>query len=171
MKEYKSKILERLLEKVKNYKPKPIKSNSVEYQLGYMIGEYIVMKYLPILDVFGYTNNTIYTSIEDYKKYESLNDIWFNKHKENNNNSIEWNNLQEFSKELEIKYMPHILECYVPYIEVNNIVELKAGIRKSLWDCDICSYKIETDDDIVIETFENRHILDNSIIKLKLNIK
>lgn len=70
---------------------------------------------------------------------------------------------------LEKKYLPQVLECYVNKIDVENITELKAGIRLTLWDCDICSYKIENDDDIIIE--EQKYPFDyQTLIKLNLDI-
>jgi hypothetical protein len=148
----KNKVVERLRERMKNHIPKKPESKSVEYQLGFMIGDYIVEKYLPVIDIYSQTKNTINVSDEDRIEYERLNKLWFktdfhDKHVAKD----EWFNLRTFGMSLEKKYLPHILKCYIYPISVENIIDLKRGIRDSLWDCDKCCYKIETDDDIIIE--------------------
>ena len=70
---------------------------------------------------------------------------------------------------LEKKYLPHILECRIYPIVVENIIDLKQGIRDSLWDCDNCCYKIKTDDDIIIENAEKYYNM-FSIVKLNLDM-
>ena len=80
-----------------------------------------------------------------------------------------WIDYRTYAHMLEKKYLPHVLECYVNKIDVENITELKDGIRLALWDCDICSYKIENDEDIIIE--EQKYPFDyQTLIKLNLDI-
>lgn len=147
--------------------------NTVEFQLGVMIGEYIINMYLPTLDTdMLKTRHVINVSDEDRINYEMLDKIWYEKTNKNGKEASkdDWNKLHDFTKKMEEKYLPHILECRVPLIQVENITELKAGIRESLWDCDACSYKIETDDDIIIEDEHIANIFHESIIKLKLDV-
>lgn len=133
-----------------------------------MIGEYIVLRYIPVLNIsILKTNNVINVSEEDRLKYEMLDNIYRNKSNYGKNNAKdEWFNLLSFDHELEKKYLPHILECNLHYlIDVENIIDLKAGIKCSLWDCDVCCYKIEPDD-IIIENFHDI----TTVIKLTLDI-
>lgn len=167
----KKNVVERLRKRLENHIPKKPEPKSVEYQLGFMIGEYIVEKYLPTIDIYSQTNHTINVSEEDRLEYERLDKIWFDKYHPNENKDIaknDWFNLRTFGMSLEKKYLPHILKCYVYPINVKNIIDLKKGIRDSLWDCDKCCYKIETDDDIIIESEEYFEMY--SIVKLNLDI-
>lgn len=169
-KKNKKDIVKRLVERAKNYTPKKPEQKSVEYQLGFMIGEYIVLKYLPTLSDGGWqSRNTIQISDEEQIEYKRLEKLWHNKYNRGRNDAKqEWFDLKTYEFMLEEKYLPHILKCYVYPINVENIIDLKQGIRDSLWDCDMCNYKIETDDDIIIESeefFENF-----SVVKLKLDM-
>jgi hypothetical protein len=60
MEKNKTKIVERLRKRLENYKPKPIEPKSVEYQLGFMIGDYIVAEHLPTIDVYCQTIQSDY---------------------------------------------------------------------------------------------------------------
>lgn len=146
------------------------KHKSVEYQLGFMIGDYIYQKYLPVLDVNSQTNNTIKVSEEDRIKFEKLSNIWFEKYGRGENKDAaktDWFNLRTFDHYLEKKYLPHTLECYVCHIDVENIEELKLGIHDALWECDVCCYKIEPND-IKIES--DKFCISYSIITLMLDM-
>lgn len=168
----KNAVVERLRKRLENYTPKKLEPKSIEYQLGFMIGEYIVAAYLPTLNVDGImSNHVIYVSDEDKIEYERLHDLWYKKynHGKNKTDKDDWFNLRTFAMSLEKKYLPHTLECRIYPIEVENMIDLKKGIRDSLWDCDMCCYKIETDDDIILERYEPpfHHI---SVIKLNLDM-
>lgn len=165
----KTKVVERLRKRLENYTPKKLEPKSIEYQLGFMIGEYIVAAYLPTLNVNYQSNNTINVSDEDRIEFERLNKLWFYKELKNKKTAKEeWINLRKFDMELEKKYLPHTLECRIYPIEVENMIDLKKGIRDSLWNCDKCSYKIKTDEDIIIERVEPPFYF--SIVKLNLDM-
>ena len=165
----KTKVVERLRKRLENYTPKKLEPKSIEYQLGFMIGEYIVAAYLPTLNVNYQSNNTINVSDEDRIEFERLNKLWFYKELKNKKTAKEeWFNLRTFAMSLEKKYLPHTLECRIYPIEVENVVDLKKGIRDSLWNCDRCCYKIETDEDIIIERVEPPFYF--SIVKLNLDM-
>lgn len=167
----KNTVVERLRERLENYTPKKLEPKSIEYQLGFMIGEYIVAEYLPTIDVYCHTNHTICVSEEDKLESERLNKLWlknYNHGKNKDEAKEDWFNLRKFDMELEKKYLPHTLECRIYPIEVENVVDLKKGIRDSLWNCDRCCYKIETDEDIIIERVEPPFYL--SIVKLNLDM-
>jgi hypothetical protein len=162
-------ILDRLLKDMENYIPPEPKKMSVEFQLGVMIGEYIVYKYLPTINVECQSNHTINVSDDEEKEYNRLQEEWRKDYNAKNKPVQKWIDYRTYAHMLEKKYLPHVLECYVNKIDVENITELKDGIRLALWDCDICSYKIENDEDIIIE--EQKYPFDyQTLIKLNLDI-
>jgi hypothetical protein len=152
------------------------------YILGTMIAEIIIARYLPTLNIPSHlkTNFCINISEEDMKNFDSLSSDWFNKQilfdrkKIEVNPKKEWVELKKFEKYLERKYLPLEIECRVPFFDFNDeeLVIIKSGIRFGLWDCDLCDYKIETDDDIVIEEkdyYTDQWNLDR-FVKLKLDL-
>ena len=75
-----------------------------------------------------------------------------------------WEEYREHSKILKWKYLPHILECYVPRVSsVNNPDDLIKGIRAALWDCDCSNY--DTDK---MEISNDDGVMYNTVIKLHL---
>jgi len=149
----KSKVVERMLEKLTPEKLEEMrverdnhrKSISVEYQLGFYIGEYIVTHSLPTISIDAIlTNNCIDLLEEEEVRARELNDTWYNK-KSFGNADIEWINLRNFHKEMENKYLPHTLNAPVPYCNVSDagMKEFRDGLRASLWDCDCCHYDID----------------------------
>lgn len=144
------------------------KTKSLEYQLGYYIGEFIVLKYLPTLsnDVFR-TRKSVKISEEDLQEHDRLSGLWYKGYNKKGTEE-DWNNLTSFRKKLEQKYLPKTLTCRVPMVTVKNIKDLKEGIKFSLRNCDVCSYKIETDEDIQIINDENLYF---TIIKFELDNK
>ncbi len=151
---------DKIINKLKNEPPKVYISHSLEYQLGIMIGDFIISKYLPTLSTDSiYTNYIIDVSQDDTIENERLYDLWYNS---NSNNSFQ--ELSEHSIKLKNKYLSPILECYVPRISsVTNEQDLIKGINDSLWGCD-CSY-YTTDG---IEFINNDRIF-NTMICLKLS--
>lgn len=69
-------ILDRLLKDMESYIPPEPKKMSVEFQLGVMIGEYIVYKYLPTINVERQSNHTINVSDDEEKEYNRLQEEW-----------------------------------------------------------------------------------------------
>jgi hypothetical protein len=127
-----------------------VKSTTMEYQIGWYVGQLIFDKYLPCLDVdMIHTNQVIYVTPEESAEAKRLNDIWY----ENCNSDIKaeddpWMTLRAYHKELENKYLPKELKCHVDPINVIDIEEFKKGLRTSLWNCDICHYNIRENSDI-----------------------
>ena len=108
----------RIINSIKNEPPKPFKEQSLEFQLGIMVGDFIISKYLPTLSTDGiYTNNVIEVSAEDTAENERLHNLWSeqieNKDKEKEIYHQRWEEYRAHSKILKWKYLPHILECYV----------------------------------------------------------
>jgi hypothetical protein len=147
---------------------KAIQSMSLEFQLGCYVGDYIVDKYLPTLDVnMLRSKHVINVGAEEKLKYEKLHADWYRKYNETKEDkSPEWDELMTFRKELKKKYLPHTLDCFVAPLNVKNMKDFKRGIMRSLWDCDMCSYKAGSVDDIIVEMEDNYF---SSIIKLTLD--
>lgn len=140
-----------------------MKKLSLEFQLGYHIGECIICRYLPTLntDVLK-TRNVIDVTPEEFNKHKKLDEKWISKTFEKETDSdIEWENLKNYQQELVNKYIPEKLECYVEYFHVNDIDQLKQGIANSLWDSDLSHYSCNVDDiiiDSLPEDIQNIHI-------------
>jgi hypothetical protein len=138
-----------------------LKSTPVEYSLGFFIGEYILHTKLPTLDIdILTTRNIIPTSQEERDKCKKLDEAWFDKVSENSllkeeeireMTKKEWEDLQEFRDQVEKKYLPEKLECYVPPFYTENMNLVKEGIMNSLWGCDCSHYKCSDIEDIEID--------------------
>ena len=142
-----------------------IKSLTAEYQFGYYVGNYIFFRFLPTISIDSiYTRKVIPVLPEEEVKFNEFDDKWFDKTQKKENADIEWEELQNYRREIEEKYLPHELVCHLDPLNITNEVEFKAGLRSSLWDCDICHYSIEPED-ITIEMDEDLYF---TIIKFKL---
>lgn len=121
---------------------------SLEFQLGYYVGEFIVTHYLPTLNIDSLlTRNVINVTDEEYKTFERLEYNWNNKVFEKNLDATdEWGELQSFREEMENKYIPQNLKCYVPGFIVENLEDLKDGIIDALWNSDLCHYSVDSED-------------------------
>ena len=166
--------LDRLLNKPiekKVYPPDPI-----EFTLGLLVGEFIYLRYLPCLSVDSLqTRQVVQVSEEDTLEHDRLHEIWWAKTLENWNDKErikkvedEWKEMNGFCHKLQNKYLPHVLDSYVHKInldEIKDMKQFKDGIRAALWNCDMCSYKIENED---VEIIQDEH---HTIIRLKLDLK
>jgi hypothetical protein len=152
--------LKELMKEIKSpeYKQKQIEEHqkyldeiSMDYQLGYYVGEYIVNRYLPTLSTdMIQSRNVIKVSEEDEIENNKLDKEWFKttRHNddwdgENDGDKKKWELYLQHNKMLEKKYLPNSLECTLGLIKFNDEKEFKEGLRSSLWDCDMCSYNIE----------------------------
>jgi hypothetical protein len=142
-----------------------IKSLTAEYQFGYYVGEYIFFRFLPTISIDSiHTLRVIPVLPEEEVKFDELNNIWFDKGQKEENSDAEWEQLMAYRREIEEKYLPHELVCHLDPLNITNEAEFKAGLRSSLWNCDICHYSIESED-ITIEMDVDFYF---TIIKLKL---
>lgn len=169
----KSDVLNRLLKKINdpkwkeqmkqkriNYK----KSLTAEYQLGFFVGEDIVNRFLPTLNVEAGTRKQIDVSTEDQWEYNRLDKRWYEKCKLGKDQSEkEWTDFQEFRQILKTKYLPNPLECHEKLLNIRDMGKFKAGLIISLWDCDHCNYSLESED---IEIYDEDDYF--TVIKLKL---
>lgn len=117
-----------------------VPEKTLEYQLGYYIGDYIYYKHLPTLSPWLMQSPTlIQVSEEDTAKYNELSNACTGVDNE------AWKEYRAFNKSLEEKYMPPVLECFTRKItSITNMEELISGIRSSLWNCDVCCYNLDT---------------------------
>jgi len=143
-----------------------MKKQSLEYQLGFHIGNYIVCQYLVVLDIDSLqTRNVINVSVDEKNKYEQLNDKWFNTVLFKELNSTDnWKELRLFHNEMIKKYIPEELICYVDYFDVENMSEFKDGLEDSLWNSDLSHYSLN---EIVEISEDEKWINQGRIIKLK----
>jgi hypothetical protein len=142
------------------------KERSLDWQLGYYVGEYIIYRFLPTLSVDGFqSRNSIQVSEEETKEYEKLNDTWFNvihapgapknKWGDVDYEKVgveEWKIYIEFRDRLKDKFLPKFLECHVPQVHFKNKEEFTKGIEAALWNCDMSHYTCPPD--VVIENDE-----------------
>lgn len=149
-------FLKKIMEKINTpeYKEERIKENkeylenvSMDWQLGYYVGENIVHNYLPTLSTdMIHSNKVIQVSEEDYFENKKLNEDWFNscKHVRGDSGDKEkWNLYFNHNKMLVKKYLPPVLECSFRLIRINDMDKFKEGLYSSLWNCDMCSYDIK----------------------------
>ena len=150
-----------------------IQKVSMDWQLGFYVGEYIVSHYLPTLSTdMIYSKNVIKVSEEDEVENKRLDDEWFKitKYKENwsseeHSGKDKWDEYFKHNKMLEKKYLPPVLECVIGLIRIDNMKNFKDGLRTTLWNCDMCSYNIDEEN---IE-IENDMLNGFTHIKFKLN--
>ena len=175
-------ILKELMREINTpeYKQKRTQENeeyiqkvSMDWQLGFYVGEYIVSHYLPTLSTdMIYSKNVIKVSEEDEVENKRLDDEWFKitKYKENwsseeHSGKDKWDEYFKHNKMLEKKYLPPVLECVIGLIRIDNMKNFKDGLRTTLWNCDMCSYNIDEEN---IE-IENDMLNGFTHIKFKLN--
>lgn len=147
MNERTSKWLDRMEERAKRPKKKEPEV-SLELQLGFYVGDYIVLKYLPTLSTdMMHSPNLVEVSEEDTIRYNELHDIWSKKRDTLPQEECkeEWETYRGFANQLQDKYLPPILECYISKVKsIKNMDEFIRGIAVSLWDCDMCCYDTKT---------------------------
>ena len=95
-----------------------------------------------------------------------LSDFWYDNHNEKLHgvDDPNWVTLRDYHKELEDKYLPKVLTCYIDPFNVVDMEEFKRGVRTALWDCDMCHYNIRENSDIDVEYDEDYYF---AIITLK----
>jgi hypothetical protein len=150
-----------------NTRIKWIKEMTMEHQIGYYVGEEIIRKDLPCLDVdMIQTNKVIKVEPEELTEAKRLNDVWYKNINDElkGGNDPNWVASRAYHKELEDKYLPKVLTCYVNPINVVDMEEFKKGVRAALWDCDICHYNIYDNSDVDVAYDESYYY---TIITLK----
>jgi len=145
---------------------------SSEFQLGYYVGEFIVHRFLPTIDVEcqGATTQVIHVSDNDKAEYERLSDAHHQSYDRNNPkaNAIEWEAYRKCSRELQEKYMPETLLCYLNPLTITNMDEFKLGLWDSLWNSDVCSYDIQPENIKIYDDITATGHIFFTIIEFKL---
>ena len=163
-----SKIFDEI--KSPEYKEKRIKENeeylqkvSMDWQLGFYVGQDIVHNYLPTLSTdMIHSRNVIQVNEEDVTENQRLSDEWFKTTKYQDN----WNGEEDGSKEkwelyfqhnkmLEKKYLPQILDMAFGLLKIDDMKKFKDGLIDSLWNCDMCSYNLDEDKIIIKQDMLN----------------
>lgn len=146
---------------------------TAEHQLGYYVGLRIVDRYLPTLSTdMIQSGRVISVSVEDSEENRRLNEEWFDTTRTGKNwdgvsksgDKEKWDLLFNHNKMLEKKYLPNPLLCHMTPLNVQNMDEFKSGLRIALWDCDMCSYRIDPED---IKIYDDEDFM-FTIIELKL---
>lgn len=122
---------------------------TAEYQLGYYVGLRIVDEYLPTLSTdMIQSQRVISVTEEDAAENKRLNEEWFDTTRtgKENGNKEKWNLLFNHNKMLEKKYLPNPLLCHLSPLNIQSTEQFKSGLRLALWDCDMCSYRIDPED-------------------------
>lgn len=132
-------------EKWKQERIEEKKSLTLEFQLGYFVGELISINQLPTLSTDHLQSRyVIEVSDEDTKENKRLEDEWFFSNEDEKDGK--WDLYHQHNKMLEKKYLPNPYSCHFTTLNVENIEEFKKGLINSLWNCDMCSYSLKPED-------------------------
>lgn len=149
--------------------------NTISYKLGVMIGEFIYYRYLPTLSIDDMQSPHVITvSDEETIEYERLHNLWWPaclKSVQTGENELAFETMRTYTRSLEKKYFPKILECGIPVdlSKIKNLDDVKYGIKDSLWDCDVCAYHIDIDE--IIITKAPKYYWYKTSVTLELGIK
>jgi hypothetical protein len=147
----KSTYLDRLMKEMTPEKMEKMKQERIEeknkitldWQLGYFVGENVVHKDLPTISAEPGTRKIIPVSLEDEMEYKRTEENWWDKSRHGRKDANEeWNKYQECRKRLHKKYLPNPLMCYVTILNISNMDEFKNGFICSLWNSDVCNYNL-----------------------------
>lgn len=163
-----SKIFDEI--KSPEYKEKRIKDNeeylqkvSMDWQVGFYVGQDIVHNYLPTLSTdMIHSRNVIQVSEEDNVENQRLAAEWFSttKYQDNWNGDEDgskdkWELYFQHNKMLEKKYLPKILDTAFGLLRIDDMDKFKDGLIDSLWNCDMCSYNLDKDKIVIKQDMLN----------------
>ncbi len=118
------------------------------YYMGQLVGEIILIKYLPTLetDMIETNKRVKVTDPEEYKENCRLDEILVTKMSSKDDEYSEAHaDWLAHTKMLAKKYLPEKLECRVTQIEITDIDSFKQGLDEYLWDCDVSWYVAKDD--------------------------
>jgi hypothetical protein len=137
---------------------------SLNYQLGEYVGEYILDHFLPSISVgHGYTRNIIQCTIGEADKHKRLEKAWHDL--SDSDRMIEtkpWHEMLDFGRSLEDKYLPHTLRCFLNRVTPTDMDKFLDGVISTLWHSDVCCYCLDK------ESIEFKQDKYHTIINLKL---
>ena len=122
------------------------------YYIGQLVGEIILIKYLPTLETDMIKTNTIVKITDEDELKENIRLNYCMEALLETHDSGYEEKYKEFHAEwlkhtymLAKKYLPEKLECRVTQIEITDIDSFKQGIDDYLWDCDVSWYTAKDD--------------------------
>jgi hypothetical protein len=133
---------------------------TLDYQLGYYVGAEIFNRCLPTLSSDSLqSRNVIKISEEDQKENERLDNEWYatTKYGETPDEKAKegkWDLYHAHNKMLEKKYLPNPLVCHMDILNIQNLEEFKEGLVEYLWNCDMCSYSLRSEDIEILDDEE-----------------
>jgi hypothetical protein len=119
-------------------------NTSESYYIGYLMGTTISKK-LPELRYGQYQ-----ITIAEADKLKLVESEWYGE-KDEELKTKKFDEYLSYLNQLEVKYLPHTMTLYLPIVYPRNWEDFKKGIRNALWDSDTCNYKIDTNDDFIVE--------------------
>lgn len=141
-------------------------------QLGYYVGEDIIVENLPTLSTDMLQSRVVIkVSEEDTEYSEKLRDEWRKAYQEAEKDpslkdlSVEkWQLYRDNQRYLDKKYLPETLRCVKNNLNLNNINidEFKKGLIDSLWNSDLCSYSLKPEN---ITTEDERYFTIITLIR------
>jgi hypothetical protein len=146
---------------------------SSEFQFGFYVGEYIVHRFLPTLDIYcqGATTQVIKVNDEDRIEYERLEGLYAEKiwgNMTNESYASEFLASRKFGQSLQEKYMPAELICYLQPLTIANIDEFKKGLRDSIWNSDVSCYDSQPENVTIYDEIGTKGHVFFTIIKFNL---
>ena len=128
-------------------KPKPEIIPTSDWQLGYFVGEILVVRNLPSLSIDNNTLTVINVSDEETAEYNKLSEAIY-KDGRIDGESKEWKDYQAYRSFLKDKYLPKELVCHVNkvYLQSQDLSEFKKGLGNALWDSDVSNYSSKEED-------------------------
>jgi hypothetical protein len=123
------------------------------FQLGYVVGCYIIEKYLPTLDIHIIQfrkSLVIQTEPDEFNEFKRLSDIhnqFYAKRLEDTPDAREaWDAYLKYMYFLEKKHLPSKIECYVPHCNPSDEHSYGIGISSALWESDGSCYGVHREE-------------------------
>ena len=119
----------------------------LNYQLGILVGEHIILTQLPSLSTDDMLSNiVIEVSEEDTAKWNEMRaeyiKIAFKESFKEESTKLFYEHRKWYIANVIEKYLPETVDVVIPKVEVMDMEEFKRGIDEALWDCDMSHYKV-----------------------------
>lgn len=152
-------------EEMKQENIKHLKTVSTEYWLGVFVGEEIVRKTLPTLDIdLISTNNVIKVLDLDRSLYEEIYNELQNSVIDNEYNKDVWEKYMNFRRNIEKKYLLNTIIHQTKPMFIENMADFKLGIANALWNSDVCHYSCDVDK-IDVKMDDNYYFLNITLVR------
>ncbi|MEK6828920.1 MAG: hypothetical protein AABY15_02255 [Nanoarchaeota archaeon] len=142
---------------------------STAESLGFYMGEYIVHTKLTGLGCDHDCAVQVQVTWGEAQELKRLSDTWSEKyHEDKEGASQEWNDYIRYRYMLKEKYLPHVLTCRLPKVELDDVEGIKKGLINSLWHSDVCNYSLNSEDiNIYNEPYDG---WSRTVVELKLSL-